>query len=46
MLIDEGEGAQSTYGTMERKKEKGGWGRVNFQTTDRRSWGYMCEDHA
>ena len=24
MLIDEGEGAQSTYGTMEREKEKGG----------------------
>ena len=24
MLIDEGEGAQSTYGTMEREKEKRG----------------------
>ena len=45
MLIDEGEGAQSTYGAVEREREKGGGG-FDFQTTDRRSWGYMCEDHA
>ena len=31
MLIDEGEGAQSTYGTMERKKKReGGEGGFDF----------------